>query len=1127
MLPAIVLHLVLAAAAFAQANFAESFQGVGTGTDSAGGPPALVSRGWVFRNQSRVASSGYSPYWTESAAVGHVGSSLGHGAFAIWQNNQSAISAWAILPPIPNQRAGDPITLWATAWTNAFGMNNGAVEVRYSASGGISTGSGESAVGDFTQVLFTINNTNTSGWTPFTAALPGVGRIAIRLVLPPASSSFEFTGSYNIDSLQIGTPPAAPYPLPAAGQTVHWTTAHSPVLLNTAATGQSPVIPAGGTVIVDPGVEVRCGSNVRFDIGGTLNIQGTAAAPVRFRGPGSMNILKGGLLTAAHADVQVFTDLINGARASFVDSNFSDPSNPTGFSYSGPGDVGRRFFDGNLDYARQIVNLERCTFGQGCQVSLVRGWLAARDCTFTYGQNVGLNSGPVGGEAIFVVGNSILDNVTVNGGYIDLMQNHDQYRYLGNMTITGNIYGPGIRLEGGANYLIDPNVTLQGHKWPINIGVNSAGILPGSRLPSTGNQFNEIPDMDDSAPLDEHTFWADAGIPYIANTIGGAHGQVTILPGVTVKIPADTTFGFDTDSNGSAMPVFLGEPERPIRFIPYTPGTRWNGIGIGNVRWFGTRWDWCIIEDSRFGAGAAELPIAFDNCTFRRNIEGLGGSSRVTIRKCLFENNVYSYTGERFAPLHEVDGFLDANHPANPNTFINNNGDPGPDHYGLSFLQNGGLIARSRHNSLEDTDSDARNNWWGTPDGPYHPEYNPTGTGDAVFFGIDAGGFLTPFLTEPPTTNPPPVVRFVTQPQAAVIPGEKVIFQWTARDDGRIVTQRVYFSPESNFDENMQLLAELPAGARSFEWTVPNVGTSPAAVEEFFRVVAIDDLGQEGIADLPMVITNPGVITGTLTPSPAVSGPFVPGAGPAICFTTTGSGIPMNAAIELDNDETGVSLGGMFPQAGVTCLSLSAQIPDVSTDRARIRYDYIASLNQVKSFYGPYFTIRPDPILGDAAPAVSLTSTHAGRSYPGGTIIPITWTASDDEALRGFDIRASFDGGIRWFIVARDLPAAARSYDWRLPGSSDIPSVHIRVVAKDLRFQNTSAESGLFAITPGAVFSGCTADFNADGLVGVQDIFDFLTAYFAADARADVNHADGVTVQDIFDFLLAYFAGCH
>jgi hypothetical protein len=54
----------------------------------------------------------------------------------------------------------------------------------------------------------------------------------------------------------------------------------------------------------------------------------------------------------------------------------------------------------------------------------------------------------------------------------------------------------------------------------------------------------------------------------------------------------------------------------------------------------------------------------------------------------------------------------------------------------------------------------------------------------------------------------------------------------------------------------------------------------------------------------------------------------------------------------------------------------------------------------------------------------------------------------------------------------------------------------------------------------------CPANFNLAGGVTVQDIFDFLGAYFANDPRADFNAAGGITVQDIFDYLGAYFTGC-
>lgn len=52
----------------------------------------------------------------------------------------------------------------------------------------------------------------------------------------------------------------------------------------------------------------------------------------------------------------------------------------------------------------------------------------------------------------------------------------------------------------------------------------------------------------------------------------------------------------------------------------------------------------------------------------------------------------------------------------------------------------------------------------------------------------------------------------------------------------------------------------------------------------------------------------------------------------------------------------------------------------------------------------------------------------------------------------------------------------------------------------------------------------CVADFNGSHSVTVQDIFDFLQAWFSGDPRADVNQSGTVTVLDIFAFLAAWFA---
>ncbi len=64
------------------------------------------------------------------------------------------------------------------------------------------------------------------------------------------------------------------------------------------------------------------------------------------------------------------------------------------------------------------------------------------------------------------------------------------------------------------------------------------------------------------------------------------------------------------------------------------------------------------------------------------------------------------------------------------------------------------------------------------------------------------------------------------------------------------------------------------------------------------------------------------------------------------------------------------------------------------------------------------------------------------------------------------------------------------------------------------------------ALLARAALVGCPADINRSGNLTVQDIFDFLAAYFGGQPAADFNGSGANSVQDIFDFLAAYFAGC-
>jgi hypothetical protein len=66
-----------------------------------------------------------------------------------------------------------------------------------------------------------------------------------------------------------------------------------------------------------------------------------------------------------------------------------------------------------------------------------------------------------------------------------------------------------------------------------------------------------------------------------------------------------------------------------------------------------------------------------------------------------------------------------------------------------------------------------------------------------------------------------------------------------------------------------------------------------------------------------------------------------------------------------------------------------------------------------------------------------------------------------------------------------------------------------------------------FATIPGAQYAivYCPQDYNQNGVVSVQDIFDFLADYFNNNLQADYNVSGSVSVQDIFDFLGGYFSG--
>jgi hypothetical protein len=99
------------------------------------------------------------------------------------------------------------------------------------------------------------------------------------------------------------------------------------------------------------------------------------------------------------------------------------------------------------------------------------------------------------------------------------------------------------------------------------------------------------------------------------------------------------------------------------------------------------------------------------------------------------------------------------------------------------------------------------------------------------------------------------------------------------------------------------------------------------------------------------------------------------------------------------------------------------------------------------------------------------------------------------------------------------LTASARDAEAIQVAGSFLPGIAVYTV-------DDTAERVRLEVFPNLATPACPADFNGSGAASVQDIFDYLGAYFGGDRRADFNSSGGVSVQDIFDFLAAYFGGC-
>lgn len=980
--------------------------------DVAGGTAALAAQGWQFRDQSSaVGKSWWQSGWSVSPGgiVDPSQAGAGYLAFAGTSNIQDsvAVSAWAILPTISGQVAGDVLSLYSRGAAFNPSMFSGAaqIEVRYSPTGSTSTGSGSASLGDFTTLLKTIVPAEQAPYVETQVIVPGTGRLAFRLFAANVPL-FAWSPFLQLDTLQFNPPPP-PFPIPAAGETVTWTLAHSPILITS-----DVAIPAGGTVLVDPGVQIRVSAGRHLDVIGTLIAHGTQNARVRIQQLGAGAELipwPDAWLQLEHTIVDLYVHPKNGPTILASDCNFT-----------GNGFIGNAF-DGLLDPRRSVLRLDRCVF-QGSSVQMENLVAALRDVEFQQ-QTIFTD--------LLLLGYVLLDDVTVDGTTIWLGKEKGvQPIFVDGVTVMNSAAHGGLLLMNGTDFLLGPGNSFTNNLWPIEFGSRCAGLLPGSVVPASGNTNNYVVDTDDFDPQTSVT-WGKLDVPYVVRQTRFL-GRQRIHPGARIQFMPFTAWQADPFGSLTAN----GTAAEPIVFERFDPGQAWQGISLFNPG-RAQRLEHCVFRGAQ--RAVVSLAAQLDSCRFENCAEGLfsGAESWTQARSCEFHGNAVGVTS--FNPAPGIDGALLLAGGANPNVF------------------SGNTVAVRTSPGVGTTDATA--NWWGHPSGPYHPLLNPAGQGDAV----ETAGPLVfqPFLTAAPDlSDTPPQVSFLDDGTLVAEPGITLLLSWTGTDDVTIASQRLLFSPNGNYPGTFQVVQQLFADQRTVAFTVPTVGLQQNGASAFLRLEAFDDQGHLGHDELELFILDPS-IAGTLSITADLTGPFRPGDALPLTYVTTGIDPVVapsaSGALLLDGDGDAFSLGGATYSLGMIPGDLV--LPDVSTDRARVAIALAASQNRQEWFFSDWFTIRPSPLIGDAAPTIALNSPTAGEIFLSGQDLPIRWTASDDEELRGFDVLASTDGGRRYTRVASDLSQTATGYDWPLPHGVETSDLRIRVVVRDRRFQNSAADA--------------------------------------------------------------------
>ncbi len=758
----------------------------------------------------------------------------------------------------------------------------------------------------------------------------------------------------------------------ANGQTcdVTWRKVNNPTVISADVT-----IPVGQTVCVEPGVVVQFTSNGKITLLGRMVARGAATNLITFSGvnvsPNRVEVV--GTLEINQATISVPLNVNPGASLLVRDSNF--------IARGGVFTLGGIVFT----YAPRFVLVENSTFDSNTSLNSDNAAFYVHDSAIVFRNNAVRN----GAYCDIGKSNLFIDAVTFQNARFEgvkITQDVWQPQFLNNLSITGAA-SIGLSLELG-NFEVGPNVTIQGNEFPIKA---NGGLLPGSNVPIAGNLNNWI----EIGGMQPHSVYAPFAIPYVVS--GARISQTEILPGATMKMRPNVKI----DTFGNPHAEVLGLPGARITFEPFT--TTWNGLEFHQS---GDRMEYVTLDGSLNGAYGSDFGGTawwFGQMIFRNHNIALNRApfDLVYVEGSWITQNTVGVFASGNSSTHRMSG------ETNPNLFENNT-----------------VAVRS----IEGATTDVRFNWWNASTGPTTP-LNPGGTGDA----IEGNPQFQPYRTvRPDQGDHPPVVRLQRRPflltagsfEGVVKPGQRVILRWDAFDNSQIAKHKILLSLNSNFRDDFTVVADnLSGDLRSYEFKMPtNAGTS-GAFQKVIRVVATDDRGQEGWDEWQVQVptgTEPGVLQIT---TPLGGQTFESGSEFSLNWkTTTPFNDPSFQAFLILDGHRKVSFQA---NGGNTGTFSTVKMPYISTDSARIAVKSQGSINNVKWFYSEPFAIRPDPRYPDAPPAVSMSSPAAGQPYASGGVVPISWTASDDEAIRSFTLLYSTDGGeigLRWPRTSRPRP---------------------------------------------------------------------------------------------------------